>query len=257
MKSLNKTNKLSLSISILACLAAPVSHAAEWDELPADPEVKTYNEGNWGMGSGAVAGAMVGGPAGFVVGAIAGKLIGRHEGMERDIKDSQSQLAKLQAELNNKNKTIASLHQKQANIKQSMMVASLTDVSMQSSSNLEKFLKEKFVFTINFKTNNDQIESYLVEQCRSLAQSLKKLPQLTINLRGFADTRGDNAYNLSLSKRRVNSVKQLLVQEGILESAITVIANGEDGSLNLGDNSDGFSFDRRVVITLSAREVQS
>lgn len=260
MKSLNTKKKLALSIAMMTCLASPVSYAdewSEWDDMPADSAVKNYQEGDWGMGGGAVAGGLVGGPAGVIVGALIGKLIGRHEGMQSEIKAGQSQLSKLQTELDNKNRTIAALHQQQASIKQNMMVASLADVSMQSSLNLERFLKEKFVFTVNFKTDNDKIEQYLIEQCRSLAQSLKTLPQLTINLRGFADARGDDAYNLSLSQRRLESVKQLLMSEGIPESSIIMIANGEAGSLNLGDNSDGFSFDRRVVITLSASEVQS
>jgi len=257
MKSLNKAKNISLSAVILACLASSVSHAEEWHETPEDPSVKNYAEGNWGMGGGAAAGAIVAGPAGFVVGAIAGKLIGHHEGMENEIQESQSQIASLKAEIGRRDQSIALLHQQKNDSQQAMMVASLVDVSMQSSSGLETFLKEKFIYTINFKTDSDQVEAHIEAQCRSLAQSMKKLPRLTVNLQGFADRRGDEGYNLSLAQRRVESVKRLLLQEGVAEDAINTVASGEQGSLNLGDNSDGFSFDRRVVITLSGNGGQS
>ena len=116
-------------------------------------------------------------------------------------------------------------------------------------------MKEKFIFTINFKTDSDQIENHLEEQCRELARSIKNLPKLSIKLNGFADMRGNDTYNQSLSLRRMESVKQLLMQEGVSESSIKMVANGEDGSLNLGDNNDGFSFDRRVVITFTNKGV--
>jgi len=255
MKTLNKAKTISLSVAILTCLSAPVSHAYEWDELPADPIVKNYKEGTLGMGGGAIAGAVVAGPAGFVVGAIAGKFIGRQEGLENEINDNSIQLAQLKEELSNKNQTIALLNQQRSELKQNMMVASLTDVSMQSPDSLEKFMEEKFIFTINFKTNSDQVENHLAEQCREISKSIRSFPNLVVNLNGFADVRGQDEYNQSLSQRRLESVKQLLMQEGIPESAIKMFANGESGSLQLGDNNDGFSFDRRVVITLSNKGV--
>ena len=45
---------------------------------------------------------------------------------------------------------------------------------------------------------------------------------------GHTDTAGSNNYNMALSLRRANSVKEALVREGVPATAIAVIGRGEE-----------------------------
>ena len=54
---------------------------------------------------------------------------------------------------------------------------------------------------------------------------------------GHTDTSGAEAYNMALSLRRANTVKDALVREGVPATAISVVGRGEAGLLvQTGDN---------------------
>jgi outer membrane protein OmpA-like peptidoglycan-associated protein len=56
-------------------------------------------------------------------------------------------------------------------------------------------------------------------------QWLKDHPNVRLTLAGFTDIRGDIVYNLALSQRRAQTVKQELIRRGIAENRI-VYATG-------------------------------
>lgn len=59
-------------------------------------------------------------------------------------------------------------------------------------------------------------------------QVLKKYKDLTITIQAYADARGTNSYNMNLSEKRANAVKQYLLRKGVSKKRITdVIAYGE------------------------------
>ena len=57
------------------------------------------------------------------------------------------------------------------------------------------------------------------------AQWLKDHPNVRVKLAGHADPRGDIAYNLALSQRRAETIKQELIRMGVAEDRI-VFATG-------------------------------
>jgi sortase system peptidoglycan-associated protein len=249
------SKKVILGTAILACFSSSASFASDWDEEPADTSTVTYKEGHWGMGTGAVTGAAVGGPPGLVLGAIVGKLYGRHQGMQNAIDERDVKLKNLHVQISERNKTITSLqHQEE---KKQLMVASLNDVPMQGRPDFGQLLQQGFTYSIYFKTGSDRIEDHLIDHCQALARMLKSFPDLEVNLDGYADLRGEESFNRTLSEKRLQAVKALLIQEGIEENAIHVSAKGEQEILNLGTDQDSFSFDRRVVITFSQQDGQS
>ncbi len=60
-----------------------------------------------------------------------------------------------------------------------------------------------------------------------LAGKLKKSPNATVTLTGFADTTGSAKYNLSLTHRRALNVLEALVVYGIDRNRMTAIGMGE------------------------------
>ena len=74
------------------------------------------------------------------------------------------------------------------------------------------------------------------------------MPDIHVRLDGFADERGAADYNLTLSEKRVEFVREQLVAAGIDESRIRTVAHGESAAQD--DTADSFALERRVSLTL-------
>jgi peptidoglycan-associated lipoprotein len=74
----------------------------------------------------------------------------------------------------------------------------------------------------DFDTDDSASEQAVLE---ADAQWLKDHPNVRVKLAGHADPRGDTAYNLALSQRRAETIKQELIRMGIAENRI-VFATG-------------------------------
>ena len=81
-----------------------------------------------------------------------------------------------------------------------------------------------------------------------LAAVLKQNPGYRVELEGFADPRGTNAYNLALSRRRVEAVRMALIEAGVPEATIVTGAYGEM-TLKCTEETDAcWQSDRRVEV---------
>ena len=70
-------------------------------------------------------------------------------------------------------------------------------------------------------------------------------PSLTVRIEGHADERGAIEYNLALSLRRANALRDYLVGFGIDASRIEVAALGEERPLEPGTSEDAYARNRR------------
>jgi outer membrane protein OmpA-like peptidoglycan-associated protein len=74
------------------------------------------------------------------------------------------------------------------------------------------------------------------------------MPDIRVQLDGFADERGDSQYNLELSEKRVEFVRNQLISAGIHPSRIRVAAHGESPAQDA--SVDSFALERRVSLRL-------
>lgn len=94
------------------------------------------------------------------------------------------------------------------------------------------------------------------DEMAQMAAALKIQPDLNLTLEGHTDSVGDADYNQSLSQRRVDAVKQALVQSyGAPENRITAIGYGETRPIADNTTAAGRAENRRVVgvITFTAQ----
>lgn len=83
-----------------------------------------------------------------------------------------------------------------------------------------------------------------------LADFLKKNPNRNVLIEGHTDSVGDDDYNLALSRRRADSVKDNLMGNGIEASRITTVGYGEKFPLAGNDTTAGKTQNRRVEVVI-------
>ena len=86
-------------------------------------------------------------------------------------------------------------------------------------------------------TAPDLSQQALTVTIQQAANAFKTKGNARITATGHTDTSGPESYNMALSLRRANAVKDALVRNGVPAQAITVVGMGEKGLLvQTGDN---------------------
>jgi OOP family OmpA-OmpF porin len=114
---------------------------------------------------------------------------------------------------------------------------------------------------ILFDYNKADIRSEYQDELDALAKFLEGNPESYVVIEGFTDSTGDPKYNLDLSRRRAESVKNFLMQTEIFsagEANINAIAEkrlvtlwyGKDLPVASNDTAEGRQLNRRVRLTV-------
>ena len=86
-------------------------------------------------------------------------------------------------------------------------------------------------FMVFFDWDSSALSEASVNVVRQAAGAYKSKGAARIRATGHTDTSGPEAYNMALSLRRANAVKNALVREGVPAASIAVIGRGEQGLL--------------------------
>jgi OOP family OmpA-OmpF porin len=114
---------------------------------------------------------------------------------------------------------------------------------------MAKLINEGYV-NVYFRFNSDEPEIYSLQAVNYLVIYMKQNPGSRAELIGYADEIGNANYNLQLSERRANKVKELMIAAGIDGSRLTTRGGGEDASVNK-DSSQARQLVRRVTFRLT------
>jgi outer membrane protein OmpA-like peptidoglycan-associated protein len=82
-------------------------------------------------------------------------------------------------------------------------------------------------FMVFFDWDRSNLSQQALQTIGQAAASYKSKGSARITATGHADRSGPEAYNMALSLRRANAVKDALVRDGVPATAITVIGKGE------------------------------
>jgi len=79
---------------------------------------------------------------------------------------------------------------------------------------------------------------------------LKENPGTSIQVAGYTDSVGTDAYNQGLSERRANAVLDYFVSHGIEASRLTAVGYGESNPVADNSTADGRAQNRRVELNV-------
>lgn len=106
---------------------------------------------------------------------------------------------------------------------------------------------------IYFAYDQSTIEPEYFEILDAHSELLASNPNLTVRLEGHADERGSREYNVALSERRAQAVKQFMDLKGVGSEQSQTVAYGEELPVDPGHNEAAWSKNRRVEIKYIGR----
>lgn len=167
---------------------------------------------------------------------------------EQLIKDNL-ELKKQLAELNAKLDLILQRLDYQPDLEKVDMPASSTMKNLQEGRRL-------ILRNIFFDYNQATLRSRSKHELNKLYDFMKSNPTVSIEVSGHTDSRGNDEYNMRLSKDRAQAVVNYLVRNGISSSRLKAIGYGETRPIARNENSDltdnpvGRQLNRRIEISL-------
>lgn len=200
--------------------------------LAANPSVATTRgadstgskRGGAGFASGAVVGAAAGGPVGAVIGATVGALMGeRSHKKSEQLAQRKAEAEKLAGEIEALNLTLSGVEGKAGEVGS----------------------------TVQFRTGETGVRDSDKARLAKLGALVAKLPEVRVRVSGFADSRGDEQLNLSLSQERAEMVARELEKAGVPKDRLLVEAMGERFA-NTEAAIDDQAFERCVEIRLES-----
>ena len=101
--------------------------------------------------------------------------------------------------------------------------------------------------TVFFNTDDDVLrnkEYFLI--VKKIGDYLKAHPQIDLFVAGHCDERASDTYNLALGAKRANSVRNLLIKEGISPERIYTISYGKQQPVDPAHTKSAWAKNRRV-----------
>lgn len=101
---------------------------------------------------------------------------------------------------------------------------------------------------ILFDTDKSIVKPNYYQEIQQVADYMASHPNSTATIEGHTDNRASDKYNLTLSQRRVDAVRQVLIdQYGIAGNRLNAIGYGESRPIASNDTPEGRQQNRRVI----------
>jgi outer membrane protein OmpA-like peptidoglycan-associated protein len=103
---------------------------------------------------------------------------------------------------------------------------------------------------IYFKFNKWDIDPRSFKVLDEVKDTLNAAPDIKIWIEGHTDSKGSNKSNITLSQKRVNSVRDYLVKVGIASDRLEPLGHGEEKPIDTNKTAEGRAANRRVEFNL-------
>jgi outer membrane protein OmpA-like peptidoglycan-associated protein len=106
-----------------------------------------------------------------------------------------------------------------------------------------------------FDTNEATLKPGAKEKLAKMSGILLSYPTLHISVEGHTDSTGTDEYNLKLSQRRADSVRNYFTANGIAETSIEAHGMGKDNPVASNDSASGRQQNRRVEMVVNGEVI--
>ena len=225
--------KSRIVMSSIAALSLVSVSACVTDPNTGERKVsRTAIGGIGGAAAGALLGGLIGGKTARIVGAAAGGAVGGYVGyrMDQQIKELEEATAGTGVDVSEVDGGDA-------------ILVNLPD-------------------GVTFATGSSTINQTFRNTLDRVAESLTQYPDSLVDVYGYTDSTGSEAFNQRLSEDRAQAVANYLSSRGVAAARIRSQGFGEDPRYFVGDNAtaEGRALNRRVeikIIPISREEVQA
>lgn len=165
---------------------------------------------------------------------------------EAELSQAEMQAAQAYAKAQEK---VANLAKQEADL----AFAEIEALRMQLESLVAKETSAGLMMTLGdfvFDSSSANLKQAAIDNFDRVMQFISGYPDRKICIEGHTDSSGSEAFNLDLSQRRADAVKQLLVQNGIADDRIESVGKGEAHPVASNANEAGKAKNRRVDIIL-------
>ena len=248
-----KSKKMIIATVVMAALSTSSVYATESNLTLAEKKQAQTNNENIGFGTGMLIGAVAAGPIGAIVAGVGGVFVAQFINVNDDNEElSQALINEQQAHQLANNKAQQSKEKLQRLESSYQQQLALLENQQQQTKQLqaEHLQAEKLLMSLQFSTGSSEIAPHYQEQVAALAQILNSSPNMKIDLSGYTDLTGEASLNQALSQARVESVKTLLMAQGVEAEQIETFAFGEAAPVVANNEREVSFYDRRVVLKL-------
>ncbi len=110
-------------------------------------------------------------------------------------------------------------------------------------------MRKKIVLRgVNFDYDKATLQAEGRPTLDEAAEILKANPDASVEIRGYTDSRGSDSYNMRLSERRAQTVKNYLISRGVSASRLTTRGYGESDPVATNETAAGRAQNRRVEL---------
>jgi outer membrane protein OmpA-like peptidoglycan-associated protein len=236
MKALTSPLRAAALSFTLAGIAALPAHAGD----AADERGEGSRQSDVGVVTGLAVGALAAGPVGALLGAGAGALIG--DGFHRQAKARAALAQDLQHSESERAQLIHSVAQLDGSLSQARSRGDQLDATLQHTDQLS--------LDVGFRTADDSVTAQAMSPLLKLGALAASMPEARVQVAGYADPRGSDAYNDELSLRRAESVAAVLACAGVPREHILIEAHGRTEAASADGDLDAYALERRVTVRL-------
>ncbi|MEO9023217.1 MAG: OmpA family protein [Ginsengibacter sp.] len=119
---------------------------------------------------------------------------------------------------------------------------------------VDEGIKVEFNEKILFAFSKSEIGDSAKKNLNNLVKILNYYPNTNIEIQGHTDSRGTDEYNMGLSQRRANTVRDYLQSQGIVASRMVTRGFGESAPAYTNDTEEGMAQNRRVEFLITAND---
>jgi outer membrane protein OmpA-like peptidoglycan-associated protein len=102
-----------------------------------------------------------------------------------------------------------------------------------------------------FDINSSALKPGAYDEINRVANVLQQYPQTSLTIAGHTDSTGSEEYNLQLSQRRADAVKNALMAQGVSAARMNTIGYGESNPIADNSTEHGRQLNRRVEIRIA------